>query len=558
MSSSFPLDGQGFDVLIVGGGINGVAIARQLARERKRVFLVEQNDFGSGATSRSTRIIHGGLRYLEQGEIGLVRESLAERERLMREHPHLVRPQEFLLALPARPHSLLRTSLAVRTGLWLYQHWAGGHHKQQNDTRRFEAQLDAGKQWAVYSYEDAQCEFPERMVAEWLAEAISLGTVARNHTEALEITRNRHRVSGARVRDRISGQEYAVAAKWVVNASGPWADAVVKASGIETPQLIGGMRGSHLVFPKFTGAPEQAVYAEAADGRQVFILPWNKQLLVGTTEVLDSDDPGKAEPGPQEIDYLCQSLIRVFPRCGLTKSDIHFSFAGVRPLPYAPGKKYSSITRRHILHDHAPDGAAGMISVIGGKLTTAARLARDVGRKLGLEISEPHTTLASPVEQGDVESVVRQWAHAVAAKAGIRETCAEAIAEWHGRQALAVAHAASSDERLRAPICSHSCHLIAEAVEAVAHESAVTLGDILLRRVPVALGACWSEQCSREAAGKIGASLGWDSLRIGQELEAFEEERRRFLHPHGNGSSSAQLGGVGRTSQDSSSLSTSH
>ncbi|HKW75876.1 MAG TPA: glycerol-3-phosphate dehydrogenase/oxidase [Terriglobales bacterium] len=531
MSSSLPWDGQGFDVLVVGGGINGVAIARQLAQERMRVFLVEQNDFGSGATSRSTRIIHGGLRYLEQGEIGLVRESLAERESLMQESPHLIQPREFLLALPRKPRSLLRTSLAVRTGLWLYQHWAGGHHKPLSDLRNFEAQLDAGNQWAIYSYEDAQCEFPERLVAEWLAEATSFGAVVRNHTEALEITRSGDRVTGARLRDRISGQEYAVAARWVINASGPWADAVVKSSGIRGERLIGGIRGSHLVFPKFTGAPEQAVYAEATDGRQVFILPWNRQLLVGTTEVLDSDDPGKTEPSPEEVDYLYESLLRVFPHCGLTKGDIHFSFAGVRPLPYAPGKKYSSITRRHLLHNHAEDGAAGLISIIGGKLTTAARLARDVARMLGLNIPEGHSVLAAPADHEDVHAVVRQWAHAVAAKAGIRESCAEGIAEWHGRHALAVAHAASIDERLRAPICSHSCHLVAEAVEAVAHESAITLGDILLRRVPVALGGCWSEECSREAAQKIGAALGWDSSRIGLELEAFEEERRMFLHP---------------------------
>jgi glycerol-3-phosphate dehydrogenase len=224
-------------------------------------------------------------------------------------------------------------------------------------------------------------------------------------------------------------------------------------------------------------------------------------------------------------------LLRVFPHCGLSKTDIHFSFAGVRPLPYAPGKKYSSITRRHTLHDHAGDGAAGLISVIGGKLTTAVRLARDVGRMLGSEIPEPRVAVAAPADYEDVHGVVRQWAHAVAAKAGIREGCAEGIAEWHGRHALAVAHAASADERLRAPICSHTCHLIAEAVEAVAHESAMTLGDILLRRVPVALGACWSEECSREAAQKIGSALGWDGSRIGQELEAFEEERQKFLHP---------------------------
>jgi glycerol-3-phosphate dehydrogenase len=531
VSSGFPLHGEGFDALVIGGGINGVAIARELAFHGTRTLLVEQNDFASGTTSRSTRIIHGGLRYLEHGDLGLVRESLGERERLLRESPHLVKPLEFLLVLPKKPRSFLRSSLAIRTGLWLYQHWARVHTNPSPDLRTFEAQLDAGQKWSIYSYEDAQCEFPERMVAEWLAEALSAGAVVRNHTHALEITRSNGRATGARLRDSISGQEYSVMAKWVINATGPWADFLVNASGIECRRMIGGVRGSHLVMPRFAGAPEQPVYAEAADGRQVFILPWNHQVLVGTTEIADSADPAAAEPAPHEIEYLYQSLIRIFPRCGLTSADIHYSFAGVRPLPYAPGKKYSAITRRHLLHDHAVDGTAGLISIIGGKLTTAARLARDTGRKLGLRIPEPTCIFASPVNEEGVEAVVRQWAHAVASKASIPQECAQVIAEWHGRHALAVAHAAAQDERLREPICPHSCHLVAEAVEAVAHESAITLGDILLRRVPVALGACWSEPCSRDAAEKIGRALGWDSSRVNQEFEAFELEREKFLHP---------------------------
>jgi glycerol-3-phosphate dehydrogenase len=140
-----------------------------------------------------------------------------------------------------------------------------------------------------------------------------------------------------------------------------------------------------------------------------------------------------------------------------------------------------------------------------------------------------------------VEASVRQWAHLVAGKAGIREECAQGVAEWHGRQALAIAHAASLDERLREPICSHSCHLVAEAVDAVAHECAMTLGDILLRRVPVALGPCWSETCSRQAAIKIGAALGWDQARTHAELDRFEGEREAFLHPTVNGRS-AEVG----------------
>jgi len=530
VSSSTQARDQSFDVLVIGGGINGVAIARECAQWSRRVLLVEQNDFSSGTTSRSTRIIHGGLRYLEHGEIALVRESLRERERLLNESPHLVRPLQFLLGMPKKSRSLLRSSLAIRTGLWLYHRWAGGKHIGSADLSTFERQLDNGNAWSIYSYEDAQCEFPERLVAEWLAETMEAGAIACNHTQVLEITRSNGHVTGARLRDRISAQEYSVQATHIINATGPWADAVIGASGISVPQMVGGVRGSHLVLPSFAGAPVQAIYAEALDGRPIFVIPWNGQLLVGTTEVADSnaDNP---QPSVYEIDYLFQSFARLFPHSGLTKADIRYEFAGIRPLPYAPGRAASSITRRHILFDHTYDGAAGLISIIGGKLTTAASLAREVGRKLGIEIPEPVSIFSSPAVEEEVESTVRQWARLVACKANIPTGCAEAIAEWHGRHALAVAHAASLDERLREPLCPHSCHLVAEAVEAVAHESAVTLGDILLRRVPVALGACWQEECSRDAAAKIGRALGWDQPRVHAELESFEEERMQFLHP---------------------------
>jgi glycerol-3-phosphate dehydrogenase len=532
VSSAFAIQNQAFDVLVIGGGINGVAIARECARHGRRTLLVEQNDFAGGTTSRSTRIIHGGLRYLEHGELGMVRESLHERERLLQQAPHLVRQLEFLLVLPRKPRSLTRSSLAVRTGLWLYHHWAGGQRPADGGLKAFERRLDSGESWSVYSYEDAQCEFPERLVAEWLVDAVAAGALVRNHTQALAITRSRGRVTGARLRDSISGQEYAVSANWIVNATGPWADFVLAGSGIAAPQMVGGVRGSHIVLPKTPSTPEQPVYLEALDGRQIFVLPWNGQTLVGTTEVADSDRPESCRPAADEIDYLLASFLRLFPHSGVTKADIRYSFAGVRPLPYSPGKKYGAVTRKHVLHDHRPEGAAGMISLIGGKLTTAASVARDVARRLGMHVSEPASVFAVVPQPGDLDFTLRQWAHLVAIKARIPETCAEAVAEWHGRQALTVAHAASVDERLREPLCSHTCHLVAEAVEAVTHEQAITLGDILLRRVPVALGACWSEPCSQEAATKIGAALGWDQARLHLELERFEEERYLFLHPH--------------------------
>lgn len=527
-----PLDGQGFDVLVIGGGVNGVAIARECARSGKKVAVVEQKDFASGVTSRSTRIIHGGLRYLEHGEVGLVRESLRERERLLRRYPNLVQPMEFLLALSHEPRPFMRSAMAIRTGLWLYHRWAGAPRLDSTSARAFESQLDSGHRWSVFSYEDAQCAFPERLIAEWLAEAIAEGAAVRNYTQVLQIRSENGRVTGARLRDVISGKESEVTASYVVNASGPWVDQVLQGSGLSTEPLIGGVRGSHIVLPPFTGAPAAAVYTEALDGRPFFVIPWNSQVLVGTTEVADSGDPDEAQPTAEEIDYLFDSFARLFPRSPLTKGDIRYSFAGIRPLPYSPGKKLSEVTRQHVIHDHSQDGAEGLISIIGGKLTTAMSLARDAARKIGIPVSEPANILAAPALAGGIESTLSQWAHLVACKAGIPEASAHAIAAWHGRRALTIASTASMDDALRTPLCSHSEHIVAEAVEAVMHESAVTLGDILLRRVPVALGACWSELCTQEAASRIGPVLGWDRTRIYQESEMFEQERGRFLHPN--------------------------
>src|SRR5229473_3900001 len=182
-----PLDGQHFHVAVIGGGINGVAVARECARAGKRTLLVEQNDFASGTTSRSTRIIHGGLRYLEHGELGLVRESLRERENLLRERSHLVHPMHFLLLLNETSQ---RSALKVRAGLWLYQRLAGNRPRKDSnemELKQLERGLDAGHRWSFFNYEDAQCEFPERLVAEWLMEAVEAGAIVRNHMEALAV-----------------------------------------------------------------------------------------------------------------------------------------------------------------------------------------------------------------------------------------------------------------------------------------------------------------------------------------------------------------------------------
>ena len=509
------VDGQHFHVVVIGGGINGVAVARECARAGKRTLLVEQNDLASGVTSRSTRIIHGGLRYLEHGEIGLVRESVRERERLLRERSHLVHPVHFLFLQNEQSQ---RSAMKVRAGLWLYRRFSGKKSSplSEMELKRVERALDAGQHWSIFNYEDAQCEFPERLVAEWAIEAAEAGAVVRNHCEVLAVNVAQGRARGVLLRDRITGKDERVDAGWIVNCSGPWADRVCQRSAVRTEKpMLGGMRGSHIVLPRFSGAPTAALYTEAADGRPVFILPWNEQVLVGTTEVPDSNDPGRTEPSADEIGYLLRTATKLFPKAKISAHDVKYAFAGVRPLPNSHGNRASAVTRRHFLHDHSDEGAVRMISVIGGKLTTAASLARECVRKIGLAVSEPNTLSVGPGVA--LDPMLDQAVIEIARAGAVSEESARGMVEWYGPRAMDIAHMALVSAELRAPICPHSSHVVAEVVEAYRRECAVTLGDVLLRRVPVALGACWSESCSREAAMRIGAVLGWNEQALGGE-----------------------------------------
>ncbi len=221
----------------------------------------------------------------------------------------------------------------------------------------------------------------------------------------------------------------------------------------------------------------------------------------------------------------------LFPNSGLTQADIRYSFSGIYPLPFSPEAKTTRIGSKPVLHHHCEEGAIGLISVIGGTLSTAASLAGDVVTMMGLSQPKPGVAVVVPPKEEKLEASLQQWTQMVAAKADLHDETARALTEWHGRHAMDIAHLAATDDRLRDSICGHTRHLVAEALHAAQKECAVTLADIVLRRVPVALGECWSETCSWEAARKIGLVLGWDEPEMVRQIESLEEERQNFLHP---------------------------
>jgi glycerol-3-phosphate dehydrogenase len=399
-------------IVVLGAGINGAALARELVLSGAHVIVVDAADVAAGATAWSTRLIHGGLRYLEYGELGLVRESLAERNRLVRLAPHLVRPLPFYLPVRGRWGGLCaaaarllgweslarrlkgprgRGSWTVGAGLSLYDLLAAGadwprHAVVRAATAAGLPQVDAARfPWAAL-YADAQLLYPERFTVELLVDARDL---ARSAGTRFEVLTHRQVRLGADMDVMIGpaavGFDRAacvVRPDAVVNATGAWVDRTLAEWPASLPRpgrLIGGTKGSHLVLrsPRLRAAlAGHGVYAEAEDGRPVFVLPFGPALvLVGTTDIPYAGDPAEARADDAEIDYLLQAAARLFPAAAVDRGDVQQHYCGVRPLPAAPSARAAAgITRRHLLVRH-PSMPVPTWSIVGGKLTTCRSLA---------------------------------------------------------------------------------------------------------------------------------------------------------------------------------------
>ena len=376
------------DVVIIGGGINGAGIARDAAMRGLKVLLIEKGELGGGTTSASTRLIHGGLRYLEHFEFGLVHESLREREILLRTAPDLVRPMP--ITIPIYKHGK-RGWLTIRAGMVLYDllSWSKSlpRHQMLSRAESLERWPGLNPEGLVGSalYYDAQVAFPERLVAANVQSARELGAEVLTHTRVTNFAVEDGRVSGVEFISEDGRKQFADA-HIVINAAGPWIDQVLKGAPVESPKLIGGTKGSHIVVSPFASAPSNAIYLEArSDGRPIFIIPWNKLYLIGTTDVRFEGDPDEVRCEPWEVDYLLTETNLALPKADLTRDRILYTYSGVRPLPVTGDKNEESITRKHFIREHPQ--LPNLLSIVGGKLTTYRSLAEEcvdlIFRKLG-------------------------------------------------------------------------------------------------------------------------------------------------------------------------------
>ena len=542
-----------FDLLVIGGGITGAGIALDAAARGMRVALVEQSDFAAGTSSRSTKLVHGGVRYLAQRDIALVREALAERDLLLRLAPHLVQPQPFVLPVYRGQHvsgvpaPSMATPLLTSMGLAAYDLLAGrrnlqGHHGLTAlGARGLVPSLRTEGLRGAFLYYDARTD-DVRLTLAVLQTAVARDAVAANYAEVTGFTARNGRLTDATVRDRIGGGEVTVRAARVVGATGAWsarlaalADNAVGGpsradgrdrhnghGGRQTPRGLRLSKGVHLVIDR-DSVPLGAlavVLPTTADGRLAFVVPWGTQMLLGTTDTPYDGDPAAVRPEPADVDTLLDDANRYLD-LGLDRSDIVGAFAGLRPLVQSDAASTATTSREHAVAV-AP---SGLVSVTGGKLTTYRRMARDtVDAALRTQPGPwgASTTARVPLAGAAGLSARSSAARGVARELGLPTDVATHLVASYGAEAPGVLSLVAERPELGRRLVEGQPYLAAEIVYGVRHEGAQRLDDVLQRRTRLALEvADGAASIAPAVADLLGVELGWN-----------EETRRRAVEDY--------------------------
>jgi glycerol-3-phosphate dehydrogenase len=497
-----------YDLAVIGGGINGCGIARDASGRGLKVFLCEQGDLAGATSSASTKLIHGGLRYLEYREFRLVREALIEREVLLRTAPHIIRPLRFVL--PRRAG--MRPAWLIRLGLFLYDHLGGRKilpGTTSVDLRRDEAGRPLKPDLtSAFEYSDCWVE-DARLVALNALDAAERGAAIRTGTRFL----GARRIPGGwriELQDVASGAQSEIEAKAIVNAAGPWVDEVlVKRLGLGTGAKVRLVKGSHIVVRKLFDH-ERAYIFQNEDGRIVFAIPYERDFtLIGTTDVDEHGDPAHVAISSAETEYLCAAANRYFIK-SIAPADVVYSYAGVRPLYDDGASEAKAATRDYVLELDAPEGQAPVLNIFGGKITTYRRLSESALAKLA-----PHFpamtapwTAAAPLPGGDFPvGGVERIAESLRASAPFLSVDhARRLARSYGTRAGKIIEGARKPEDLGQHFGADLYER--EVIYLARHEWARAAKDVLWRR------------------SKLGLHIGVEGIKA---LEAWFEQRRGEL-----------------------------
>jgi glycerol-3-phosphate dehydrogenase len=514
-----------FDLIVIGAGINGAGIARDAAMRGLTVLLLDKGDIGGGTSSFSTRLIHGGLRYLEHGEFGLVRESLNERECLLRTAPHLVRPLRMLLPIYRNSR---RGPWTIRAGMLAYDALSVGksvpRHRMLSCAAALREAPGLNREGLLgaATYFDAQVEFAERLVLENVLAAQQHGAVVVTYATVKKLIVEDSKVTGVELTHRLSGDMETVRGAIVINAAGPWVDEMLENG---SPKLIGGTKGSHLVVSSFTGAPTMAIYVEGAtDHRPFFIIPWQRNFLIGTTDIRFEGDADDAHINDDEIDYLLRETNRVVPTAKLSRKEILFAYSGVRPLHFTAAGDAQSISRRHFICEQK--NIDNLFSIVGGKLTTYRSLAEQtvdlILKKLGRQ-SVACTTDSKPLP-GAATVDWPAFLSAFTQRSFLSPAINERLLRIYGTRATQVLDLVEQDRSLARVFDDETGAIEAEILFSFKEEFARTLRDCLLRRTMVGLNSTIGLKAVEAAAATAQEQLGWSRERAEQEVQHYRKE----------------------------------
>ncbi|QSB15104.1 glycerol-3-phosphate dehydrogenase/oxidase [Natronosporangium hydrolyticum] len=544
-----------FDVLVIGGGVTGAGAAVDAAARGLSVALVEARDLAAGTSSRSTKLIHGGLRYLEQAEFPLVHEALAERELLAgRLAPHLVRPVPILLPLPAKAWPV-RAGLRAYygAGVALYDAFAGlvgqgrvvpkHRHLSRAATRRLFPSLRPDATGGAIRFYDGQVD-DARLVVTLARTAASLGAAVVTSTRVTDLRDDGEQITGARVRELESGEEIDVRARVVVAATGVWSDDLTKMLPRARPGLrVRASKGVHLMVSRSAISGEVGLLLRTPSS-VLFALPWGGHWLIGTTDTDWELDRAHPAASAHDIGYLLNQLNQVLDR-PLTEADIEGVYAGLRPLLAGEDEATSALSREHAVVAPMP----GLLLVAGGKLTTYRVMAADVvdiaAQQLG--VARRSSTARLPLLGADGYAAMWWDRAALAARFGVPVGVVEHLLERYGTLTPEVLAIAAADKELAAPLTGAPEYLAAEIVYAARTEAVVHLEDALTRRTRISIETPHrGEATARHAAQLLGAELGWSEAQVEREIAhyltrvAAERESQRM--PDDQTADAARLG----------------